>query len=144
MIHSESCINACNKLLRGEIAAIETYIQAMDKFESSEESPILLKILQDHQESATDLRNHVTEMGAVPETESGIWGTFAKAVEGTAKLLGDSPAITALKAGEEHGIQDYEIALDSGDLMPAAEAIIREKLLPRLREHVAILDGLPA
>ena len=66
------------------------------------------------------------------------------AVEGTAKLFGDSAALQALKAGEEHGIKEYEDALESPDVMEEARKTIRDMLLPRLIEHLSRLDTLQA
>lgn len=144
MNNTETCIDTCNKLLRGELSAIETYHQALEKIDSGPEADQLNRILQDHEKSAGALRAHITDMGAIPDSESGAWGTFAKAVEGTAKMFGERSAIMALKQGEEHGISEYEEALNSPDVMQEAKATIRGTLLPRLREHVSILEGLPS
>lgn len=140
---SEPCIEVCQKLLRGELSAIETYSQAVDKFQDSpEECETLEQILMEHQDSADDLREHLLEMEAVPDTDSGAWGSFAKAVEGTAKLLGESAALLALREGEEHGIREYKEALVGTDAMEEAKDLIRETLLPRLESHLPLLEGL--
>ena len=96
----------------------------------------------EHQDSADDLREHLLEMEAVPDTDSGAWGSFAKAVEGTAKLLGESAALLALREGEEHGIREYKEALVGTDAMEEAKDLIRETLLPRLESHLPLLEGL--
>ncbi len=144
MSDSQSCIQACNKLLRGELSAIETYQQALEKFSGAPEEPLLSKILDDHQKNADALRDHLSEMGGVPDNDSGAWGIFAKAVEGAAKLLGESTALAALKEGEEHGIYEYEDALSSKDVMDEMKTTIRGTLLPRLQKHITTLEGLPA
>lgn len=140
----DSCITACNKLLRGEISAIETYHQALEKFAGDPESVPLEQILSEHEESADALREHLSQMGAAPDMDSRAWGGFAQAVEGTAKLLGESAALMALIEGEEHGISEYEQALDDPGVMEEAKADIRDILLPRLFDHVAILEQLRA
>ena len=143
MKNNESCIKICNQLLRGELSAIETYNQAIDKFKDSPtEIEVLEQILVDHEDSAELLRDHLVEMGAVPDTDSGAWGAFAKAVEGTATLLGESAALMALKEGEEHGIREYEDALADADVMEEAKETIREELLPRLVSHIPLLEAL--
>lgn len=144
MNNAQSCILACNKLLRGELSAIETYHQALEKFSGTAEAPLLSQILDDHQKNADALRDHLSEMGGTPEQESGAWGTFAKAIEGVAKMLGDSSAIAALRQGEEIGITDYENALNDKDVMDEMKTTIRGTLLPRLQRHVATLEGLPS
>jgi len=143
MNDSDSCIKVCNQLLRGELSAIETYLQAIEEFKDSPaEIEALEQILMDHENSAESLRDHLDEMGAIPDTDSGAWGAFAKAVEGTATLLGESAALMALKEGEEHGIREYEEALDNLDVMEDAKATIREQLLPRLMSHLPKLESL--
>jgi hypothetical protein len=144
MKNTDTCINVCNSLLRGEISAVETYNQAIEKFAGSREAEMLDSFRNDHQKSVRELSEHVSEMGGVPEAESGAWGAFAKAVEGAAKLFGGSPAIKALIQGEEHGIREYEEALSNPDVMEGAKLSIRVNLLPRLHDHVAALESLPA
>ena len=141
---THECIDVCNSLLRGELSAVETYSQALEKFDSEIESSTLRSIQADHQHSVSRLREHLIEMEAEPATESGAWGTFAKAVEGAAKMLGESPALAALHQGEEHGIDQYEEALRNPDVMEEIKTVIRQELLPPLSEHIAALDRLRA
>lgn len=142
MKDNETCIAACNKLLRGELSAVETYEQALEKFSGSPESHTLQEILSDHEDSVFLLRDHLSQMGATADTDSGAWGSFAKAVEGTAKLFGESAALQALKEGEQHGINEYEEALNDDEVMDEAKATIRATLLPRLQAHLGALDAL--
>lgn len=139
---TDECIDVCNSLLRGELSAVETYQQAIEKFQDDPELSALEQILADHEGSVVELRRHLAEMGAEPSTGSGAWGGFAKAVEGSAKLFGESPALTALAAGEEHGIDEYREALDNPDVMEEIKTVIRARLLPALNEHVATLARL--
>ncbi|MEK7952392.1 DUF2383 domain-containing protein [Luteolibacter soli] len=139
---THECIDVCNSLLRGELSAIETYGQALEKFENDTERSTLRAIQNDHQHSAARLREHLVDMGAEPATDSGAWGAFAKAVEGTAKMLGESPALAALQQGEEHGVDEYEEALRNKDVMDEIKTVIRQQLLPPLSEHVAALERL--
>jgi rubrerythrin len=141
---THECIDICNSLLRGELSAIETYNQALEKFDSEIERSALRSIQNDHQNSASRLREHLADMGAEAATESGAWGAFAKAVEGTAKMLGESPALAALQQGEEHGVDEYEEALRNPDVMEEIKTVIRHELLPPLSEHIAALDRLRA
>jgi len=142
MSDTEKCIESCNKLLRGEISATETYRQAIEKCDGAN-LEVLRRILGEHEESVTSLSSHVTDMGGTPATGSGAWGAFAKAVEGTAAFLGDSPAIAALIEGERHGIEEYNDALDDDAVMEEIKARIRVDMKPRLMEHINLLQGLP-
>jgi len=55
-------------------------------------------------------------------------------------LLGESPALTILQQGEQHGINEYEQALDDDDLSESVKDLIRDTLLPAQREHLVILE----
>jgi hypothetical protein len=141
---TDECAEVCNSLLRGELSAIETYTQAIEKFSSEPERAALQAIRTDHVNSAARLCDHLVDMGSTPATNSGAWGTFAKAVEGSAKLLGESPALVALEEGEEHGISEYEEALRNPGVMEEIKAIIRSELQPPLGKHVSTLERLRA
>src|SRR5215217_5476486 len=117
MNHNDSCIKVCNSLLRGELSAIQTYDQALEKFSGSSETSTLERIHAEHEESAQILRDHIADMGGTPDSDSGAWGSFAQAVEATAKLLGESAALKALIEGEQHGIKEYEQALENDEVM---------------------------
>ncbi|MEO5716515.1 MAG: DUF2383 domain-containing protein [Luteolibacter sp.] len=138
------CIETCNKLLRGEISAIETYGQAIEKFDAHPAADQLREIRSGHVESANVLRDHLEKMGGVPDGDSGVWGSFAKLVEGSATILGESAAVSALIEGEEHGISEYMEALRHTGVMAEIKETITGELLPRLEEHVVILESLPS
>lgn len=141
---TDTCIEICNDLLRGEISACETYDQAIEKFSDHPAAIALERMRDEHRDSAMKLRANVESMGGRPATDSGAWGVFAKTVEGTAKLFGESSAVAALRQGEEHGIDEYVSALESPDMLAECKTLISTQLLPRLRTHVEALNALPA
>jgi hypothetical protein len=134
--------DALNSLLRGELSAVETYDQAMSKFEDPTVLADLQKIREEHARAGVRLREQVVRFGGNPSESSGPWGTFAAAVTGAAKAFGPGTALSALKQGEEHGINEYEEALDNADVNPECKNLIRNDLLPRCRRHVTELDRL--
>jgi hypothetical protein len=140
MKQNDTITSTCNALLRGELSAIETYTQAIKKFGDSTGDSILESIREDHEASADALREVIGESGEVATTSSGPWGTFATAVEGVATLFGESPALVALQHGEVHGISEYEKALEDEDLDESVKWLIRDELLPALREHLVELE----
>jgi hypothetical protein len=73
-----------NTMLRGELSAAETYQQALTKLKDTRAADELRRIHADHRQAATTLDWHVRQHGGQPARDSGAWGTFAKAVEGTA------------------------------------------------------------
>src|SRR5690349_18511149 len=67
-------------LLQGELAAIETYNQALGKLDAEHDaSADLRRIRADHQEAAAELRAFLREFGHDADVSSGAWGAFAKA-----------------------------------------------------------------
>lgn len=138
----EKCAAVCNGLLRGELSAIETYDQVIDKFAGQSETSELVRIRDEHRGAVERLRANVVKMGGTPTDDSGAWGTFANAITSIANLLGDDSAISTLKQGEEHGQRDYEAALNDKDVLPECRQMIRDELLPKVCEHIAKLDTL--
>ncbi|MGH8018369.1 MAG: DUF2383 domain-containing protein [Opitutaceae bacterium] len=141
---TENCIEVCNGLLRGEISAVETYTQAIEKFHDDPAVSTLDQIRAEHVDSANRLRENVRSMGGTPSNDSGAWGSFAKTVEGAAKLMGSSAALKGLKQGEEFGKSSYEEALHDDGVMPGCKDMIRVELLPRQVRHIATIDRLAA
>jgi uncharacterized protein (TIGR02284 family) len=137
-----STIDTLNTLLRGEIAATETYQQALAKVGAEPGAEELRRIHREHREAANTLRQHVHHHGGQPDQGSGAWGKFAKLVEGTAKIFGDKAAVKALKEGEESGLKSYEKAVNDPDLPADCANLIRSQFMPQTREHIATLDRL--
>ena len=136
--------NTLNSLLRGEMSAIETYRQAIEKLGNDPHDPWIEQLRaaqRDHRDAADALYKHVEQHGGKPASDSGPWGAFAKAIEGTAKLLGNTAALKALKEGEEHGLKEYEAALEDKNLPADCLALVRG-MIPKQREHITALDGL--
>jgi hypothetical protein len=138
----DHCIGVCNGLLRGELSAVETYGQAIEKYSSSPVVDELRRIRADHSRSANLLSANVREMGGEPEKDSGAWGLFATAVQAAANLFGRDSAIESLQKGEEAGRKDYQQALLDDEVMTDCKLMIREDLLPPIMEHIASLEKL--
>ena len=141
---TETNIDCLNSLLRGELAATETYQQAFTKMEATAFVEKLRPIHVEHREAANTWRQHIHDFGGKPDQDSGVWGTWAKVVEGTAKLFGISTALTALKKGEEQGVKDYEAALNDPELPAECKSLILNQLLPQTRAHIRLLDDMLA
>ncbi len=138
---STTDIDALNELLRGEMSAIETYRQALEKDGLDSGAQDLHRFAKDHRDAADQLWRHIEQHGGKPSESSGAWGSWAKTVEGTAKLFGNAAALKALKEGEEHGLKDYQSALENGDMAPECLSLIRD-LVAKQGEHIAGLDRL--
>jgi len=142
MTVTDQTIEILNELLRGELAAVETYAQAIEKFGRSPGHDFLQLLAGDHEESVDQLSEFITDVGGEPAETSGLWGGFVKALAGSANLLGESPALKVLQEGEEHGIKEYQEALDDPDISDDSKDLIREELLPRLTDHVVELQRI--
>ncbi len=140
MMTTDQTIDTCNELLRGEIAAIETYTQAIDKIDSDAPDNVLERIRGVHQENAFKLHKLVIESGAEPTIGSGTWGGFDQALEDSDKLVGESPALKILQTGEANGISQYENALANEDVHETAKTLIRRALMPSLSGHLIDLQ----
>ena len=142
MLSVEDRTEGLNRLIRGELSAIETYRQALDKMKDAPEATELHAMMVEHRTAAQVLREHVKDRGGNPADGSGPWGAWAKFVEGAAQLFGTAAALKALKEGEEHGIKEYESFLNDPNADAQCKDLVRTQLLPQCRAHVAILDRL--
>lgn len=123
---SES-VDLLNSLLRGEISAVETYDQAIEKYGD----PLVPELRENrncHHDRIAVLSARVRALGGEPSTSSGAWGVVANLTEGTAKLFGKQAAINALESGEDRGLEDYRNAIDKID--PGSASILLNDLLP--------------
>jgi len=136
----EACIHACNKLLRGELTAIETYTHVIGNCDEQVVVHTLDRIRDDHEQNANILRFHLSALGAVPDAGPGIWGAVEQTMENAAALVSDAAAITALIGSERIRIREYENALLDPDLKEEIKVRLRDENLPRLRDHVVSLE----
>ncbi len=130
-------IDTLNSFLRGEIAAVETYRQALEKLGTKAEATTLDECLRSHEQRVAMLTSEVRMRGGEPARGSGPWGAFAKLMEGGAKLFGERTAIAALEEGEDHGRDDYK--RDASKLEADARVFIDSRIVPeQLRTHRAM------
>lgn len=138
--NTEQNVKQLNSFLRGEISAVETYNQAIEKVEAVPVRTTLAQVRDSHNARVLKLTEKIRQLGGVPDKESGIWGTFAKAVEGTAKIAGVGPAISALEEGEDHGLNDYKG--DLSDLSADLQHFIVSEVLPAQRQTHDLMSRL--
>jgi uncharacterized protein (TIGR02284 family) len=134
-----------NSLLRGEISAAETYRQAIDKVAASDsqasDAGLLREIQEEHGRAAQNIRQRIRELGGEASDSSGVWGAWAQTVQGTMILFGgDAGALKALKEGEEHGLKDYQEAVD--DVDGTSAQMIANQFIPAQQRHINLLDQL--
>ncbi len=133
-----------NKILRGELSAVESYNHVIKKFaedESLSTLNTLRRIRDEHEYACVKLRHLVKSEGATPSEESGPWGGFVATLIRTASLTGENGAIRLLRTGEEHGLNLYEEALEL-KLTNEELNIIREVLIPKQESHILVLGKI--
>lgn len=128
-----------NHLLKGEIAATETYTQAIAKIDDRTQVP-LQDNLDCHSRRVQALRERIIASGGTPVDGSGMWGTFASLVERSATLLGRDAAIAALEEGEDMGLRDYRESLTQLD--DRTRTWVEHELLPaQVRSHAVLSEA---
>ena len=138
----QPAVSVMNELLRGELSAVTTYNQALEKIQSPTGRDQLKKFKDNHQKAVSTLQAEVKNLGGTPETSAGAWGVWASAVEGGAKIAGDTAALKALKEGEEHGAKEYKELLENKNAPSNVKDIVRTTLIPNQQEHIQGLDRL--
>jgi uncharacterized protein (TIGR02284 family) len=141
-MNDDKNIRQLNSFLRGELSAVETYNQAIDKLR--DEDAVVTEELRfcrdSHQHRVDEIAQEVRRLGGEPSRDSGVWGSFAKLVEGGAKLFGKKAAISALEEGEDHGRNDYE--RDLNDLSPGCREFVQQKIIPEQMKTHATMSKL--
>ena len=135
-------VAALNTLLRGELSAVETYEQALGKFEGNDTEAaagVLRRIRDEHRSAAGTLRARVLALGGTPYEGSGVWGVFTAAVTGVAKVMGPHTAVSTLRRGEEHGVGEYQDMLETDDLSAEVKQLFRTEHA-RCKGHMDALD----
>lgn len=133
-------IHQLNSFLRGELSAVETYGQAIEKLDDSNVRIDLIECKTSHAQRVQLLRRYISDLGGAPADDSGVWGSFAKAVEGGAKLFGEKAAVAAIEEGEDHGREDYKRGIS--DLSSSTRSFVAAQLLPEQERTHAVLSRL--
>lgn len=138
--NTEQDIKQLNSFLRGELAAVETYQQCLEKVESESIRSQLLSLQESHRARVILLKERIVALGGQPEQSAGAWGSFAKAVEGGAKVFGAAAAVSVLEEGEDLGLSDYQKELEN--LSPRERLFVESQLLPEQQRSHDILSRI--
>lgn len=131
-----------NKLLRGEISAIEAYIRTIEKFANDPDLTTLIRIKDDHVRTVTQMRNRLELKGVPISEDSGPWGTFVSTFVTSAKLMGKDATLKALLTGEEHGLEQCREMLDSEELTQLDIQMLETDIIPRIKSHIFSLEAM--
>jgi hypothetical protein len=138
---------ALNVLIRGEMAAVETYTQALGTFDDELLIANLQRIRDEHSRAVRELRDQVILFGGAPPEGppahgTAPWGTFATAASGSANTHGPATVLAALRQGEEHEVSAYEEALENPRVPLDCHGTIRTGPLLACRQHIEELNRL--
>ena len=137
---NQDVLGKLNSFLRGEISAVETYKQAIDKIKDPALRSQLQSCEQDHEQRIELLRERITSLGGKPDQGSGAWGVWAKLVQGGGDLLGEKTALSALEQGEDHGLNDYRKDLEALD--GDTRSWVESNILPKAERTHGTLSTL--
>lgn len=131
-------------LIRGELAALKAYDQALKDVKAPKERERLQAIRNNHEKAVSKLSKYAAGKPELLEDteDAGPWGTFAKAWTKTRSFTGNEGALKALKDGEEHGIEEYQEALDDDSIPKELKQAIKSDLLPQQKEHMESLNKM--
>lgn len=133
---------AMKDLVRGIRSANETYVQVLKDFGSDASMDDLRKISSEHKENARIILNEAKAQNIdVPES-SGVWGTWAEAVTGAAKVINKKMALKALREGEEHGLKQYTELQSKRDIPESLRNSLTAKLIPRQKMRIDTLNSM--
>jgi demethoxyubiquinone hydroxylase (CLK1/Coq7/Cat5 family) len=137
---TQDVLGKLNSFLRGEISAVETYKQAIDKIKDPAIRSQLQTCEQDHEKRIQLLRDRITSLGGKPDQGSGAWGVWAKLLQGGGDLLGEKTALSTLEQGEDHGLNDYRKDLDSLD--SDTRSWVESNILPKAEQTHGTMSTL--
>jgi bacterioferritin (cytochrome b1) len=121
-------IETLNSLLRDELAAIDTYEEALHGRSAFSGKTELSQCQRSHELRVDILRDKIVSLGGNPATSTGIQGAWKKFVEGTAVAIGEEMAIRALETGEDKVLHDYR--KDLAKLDPEVRLFLEQTCLP--------------
>ncbi len=131
-------VEKLNGILKGEISAVETYRQALEKITDPSIAKELECAKTCHSGRVAELVSKVQDAGGEPAQGSGAWGAFAKMMEGGAKIAGDKATIAVLEEGEDKGLADYKKLMEDSD--PAVKMMAQALMAKQEGTHQKLRD----
>jgi hypothetical protein len=128
MTTTTATVDQLNSFLRDELAAVETYGQALLGRSSFSGKTELSMCQRSHEVRARNLRDKIASLGGQPAATSGIVGAWKKLLESGAAALSENTAIVALEREEDHVLRDYRTGM--GKVDPEARAFLEANVVP--------------
>lgn len=131
-----------NTLLRGEIAAVNSYDLARKKFATDAAIKTIDKILFNHKSNVDFLKKKIFSKNETPSTNTGAWGLAVELIIKSTKFLGETPLIMALREGEDLGLKDYKYFLSSNVPENKSIHVIKNQIIPNTENNILLLNKL--
>lgn len=138
-IEIQSSIHHLNILLRGEYAADESYGRALEH----EPAQSIAALRENRESHATRIRlliQAIQDLGGIPDTSSGTWGSIASLVTGGAAVFGIDAVLALLEEGETRRLTEYTAVV--ADISPETQHLIDHLLLPAQICNLQIIKDL--
>ncbi len=129
------------KILRGELSAIEAYDHVLRRNGKTLVFSELSRIRAEHEQSINRLKQFIMNKGEPPEQDSGLWGKFVKTLVAGSAMISDEALIKILREGEEHGLVEYRQFLEMSPTLSEEESI-RLHFIPAQERHVQELKDI--
>jgi demethoxyubiquinone hydroxylase (CLK1/Coq7/Cat5 family) len=140
MTTTNKALDRLRYLMQDELSAVETYDKALSSIKTETVRTTLSTLKAVHEERLKTLTPLVKDMGGQPPTTSGLWGAFAKLVEGGAALLGEKAIVAALEECEIKSLADYKSDIEVFD--EALHKIIFGQLMPSQQDCYEKIEKL--
>lgn len=124
-------VEVLNKMLQGEISAVETYTRCIESSTTKQRKQAFGDLRDSHAKRRDQIANRIRMMGGTPATSSGGWGRFASFVQGTASKFGEDAVLKTLREGEYLGLRMYE---RTDEVSQHTQRFLESNILPEQRE----------
>jgi Domain of unknown function (DUF2383) len=135
-------IATLNALLRGEIAASQSYALALSKLHASANRLVLEQCALSHDKRVQRLTGEVERLGGSAAVDPGVSAAFDKVRKQGSEMFGELSLIAALEEGESVAKDDYDVDLTI--LEAGARAVLEVELKPEQLRTCQTMAALQA
>jgi hypothetical protein len=129
-------------LLRGHLAAVESYSLAIGKIEDQRILQGLQAIRDDHSRAVQLLRKQLGGRGEQAVANPGPWAAMSAASTGEDGILSPATILAALIQGEQQSVIEHEDVLKKDELNSECLSLVRGVCLANARKHIEELNRL--
>lgn len=140
MTTSQPLMEALYSQHSAEVAAVQAYDRALQKFHGQPEQEALERLRAGHQEAVARVGELIRRHGGVEPTETRDWrSALAGVIQGVASVVNDEAPLRVLHRIEVAGAEGYARLLADPLLAPDVVSEL-QALLDRNQDHMAVLE----